>query len=593
MGTISSAPEVRSASSPQVGGDSLASLRGQLTNLRALLVLSILMTESADDSQILRLAASSATSLGGWRIAGFLVGDAWRTGTHATSAMSAELIDQLHALPETGGPVTIPGSAWAWAYPMRSIAGSLGHMVVSAEHEPPVEEQFLAQVVAQQTGVAVSNAQLHARERATALELARTNEALEDTVSTLRRGMQIHERLTRVAAAGEGSAGIAEALHDLTGWPVAVEDRYGNLSAWAGPGQPSPSPKAPAYDREQLLRRLMLEGRSVRDGDRVVALASPRPGVLGLIALMDPGRRATTTDVVALEHAATVLAVELARLRGLADTELRVRRELVHDLLTGTDDESAYLRAEALGYDLGRPHQVAVVEITERSGAPEDVLHAARRALRQQQLTALLGTLAGAVVIVAPGGGTDWEALRQATMAQLGGGRCRVGVGDAYPRPSQLSRSLREAQLALRLQKASSPAERTSTFQDLDVLRMLASVDDLSDVERFVQKWLAVLAEYDERKHTELMKTLTQYLQHGGGYEATSRALSVHRSTLKYRLQRIRDLTGFDLSDPETQFNLQLATRAWVTLRALRGLVGQDKQVGQDRQVSSIDHQGR
>jgi DNA-binding PucR family transcriptional regulator len=45
----------------------------------------------------------------------------------------------------------------------------------------------------------------------------------------------------------------------------------------------------------------------------------------------------------------------------------------------------------------------------------------------------------------------------------------------------------------------------------------------------------------------------------------------VHRSTLKYRLQRIRDLTGFDLSDPETQFNLQLATRAWVTLRALRG----------------------
>src|SRR6202023_775448 len=162
-----------------------------------------------------------------------------------------------------------------------------------------------------------------------------------------------------------------------------------------------------------------------------------------------------------------------------------------------------------------------------------------------------------------------------------GGGRCRVGVGDAYPRPSQLSRSLREAQLALRLQKASSPAERPSTFQALDVLRVGAAV---GEVERFVQKWLAVLAEYDERKHTELIKTLTQYLQHGGGYEATSRALSVHRSTLKYRLQRIRDLTGFDLSDPETRFNLQLATRAWVTLRALRG---------QDRQISSIDHQGR
>jgi hypothetical protein len=552
-------------------GDELASLRGQLTNLRALLVLSILMTESADDEQILRLAVSASSSLGAWRIAGFAVGDAWRTDAHRASSIPAQLSEQLHTLPDAGGKLTIPDGGWAWAYPMRSIAGPIGHMITCAGGQPTGEEQFLAQVVAQQTGVAVSNAQLHARERAIAAELAQTNAALQETVATLRRGMQIHERLTRVAAAGEGAAGIAEALHDLTGLAVAVEDRYGNLSAWAGPGQPDPYPKPPAYDREQLLRRLMTAGRSVRDGDRVVALASPRPGVLGLVALMDPGRRAGTTDVMAIEHGATVLAVELARLRGVADTELRVRRELVQDLLTGTDDESAHQRAEALGYDLGLPHQVAVVEVTESSPADEDVLLAVRRALRQQPLPALLGMMAGTVVIVAPAGDTDWEALRLAIVAQLGGGRCRVGVGEAYPRPSLLARSLREAQLALRLQKASSAEERTSAYADLDVLRMLASVDDLADVEGFVRKWLGVLADYDERKHTELLKTLTQYLQHGGGYEATSQALSVHRSTLKYRLHRIRELTGFDLGDPETRFSLELATRAWITLQALRG----------------------
>ncbi len=553
-------------------GDELGSLRGQLTNLRALLVLSILMTESADDEQILRLAVSAASSLGAWRIAGFAVGDAWRTDAQGARSIPPQLSEQLHSLPDTGGKVmTSSDGGWAWAYPMRSIAGPIGHMIACAGAQPTGEDQFLAQVVAQQTGVAVSNAQLHARERAIAAELAQTNAALQETVATLRRGMQIHERLTRVAAAGEGAPGIAEALHDLTGLAVAVEDRYGNLSAWAGPGKPDPYPKPPAYDREQLLRRLMTAGRSVRDGDRVVALASPRPGVTGLLALMDPDRRAGTTDVMAIEHGATVLAVELARLRGVADTELRVRRELVQDLLTGTDDESAYQRAEALGYDLGLPHQVAVAEVTESSPADEDVLLAVRRALRQQPLPALLGMMAGTVVIVAPAGDTDWAALRLAIVAQLGGGRCRVGVGEPYPRPSQLSRSLHEAQLALRLQKASSQEERTSSFAELDVLRMLASVDDLADVEGFVRKWLGVLADYDERKHTELLKTLTQYLQHGGGYEATSKALSVHRSTLKYRLHRIRELTGLDLSDPETRFSLELATRAWVTLQALRG----------------------
>ncbi len=313
----------------------------------------------------------------------------------------------------------------------------------------------------------------------------------------------------------------------------------------------------------------MAGGRSVRDGDRVVALASPRPGVLGLLALVDPGHRAGTTDVMALEHGATVLAVELARLRGMADTELRVRRELVQDLLTGTDDESAYRRAEALGYDLGQPHQVAVLEVPDGGPGTEDALHATRRAVRQQQLPCLLGTLSGMVVIVAVAGPRDWAALRAGIIAELDGSRCRMGVGDPSPQPSTLPRSLREARLALRLQKASATAARTSVYADLDVLRMLAAVDDLSDVAGFVRKWLGALAAYDERKHTELVKTLTQYLQHGGGYEATSRALSVHRSTLKYRLQRIRELTGFDLSDPEIGFSLQLATRAHATLLAL------------------------
>ena len=571
MGRVGSPAEsAAGALPPGAHRDELSLLRSQLTNLRALLVLSILMTESADDQQILRLATSAAASLGTWQIAGFVIDDAWQADGRHCGPPGPELAAELGALPETGGPVTSLATGWAWAYPLRSIGGRLGYLIVHAACEPAVEEQFLAQVLAQQTGVAVSNAQLHGRERDTAEQLAATNRALEETVATLRHGMAIHERLTRVAAAGEGAAGIAEALHDLTGFAVAAEDRYGNLSAWSGPARPVRYPKPPAYEREQLLRRLMTAGRSVRDGDRVVALASPRPGVVGLLALMDPGCRAGTTDVMALEHGATVLAVELARLRGMADTELRVRRELVQDLLTGTDDESAYRRAEALGYDLGRPHQVAVLEVAESSPAQEEVLHATRRVLRHQQLPGLLGSMAGTVVIVAPAGGA-WEPLRAGVAAELGGSRCRMGVGDAYPRPSELSRSLREARLALRMQKASASAERTSVFADLDVLRMLAAVDDLTDVEAFVRKWLGTLAAYDERKHTELVKTLIQYLQHGGGYEATSRALSVHRSTLKYRLQRIRELTGFDLGDPETHFNLQLAAKAHVTLQALRG----------------------
>ena len=51
--------------------------------------------------------------------------------------------------------------------------------------------------------------------------------------------------------------------------------------------------------------------------------------------------------------------------------------------------------------------------------------------------------------------------------------------------------------------------------------------------------------------------------------EAAKR-LGISERTLRYRLQRIRDMSGHDLNDPNTRFNLQLATRAWKTVQAMR-----------------------
>jgi sugar diacid utilization regulator len=548
-----------------------ANLRERLGEFRALLVISLLMAESVNEDQILELAASSAPGLGPWRIEGYGFTDGqWRPGpgTGPAAAVAGNLSGQLAALGSRGGRVSLPGREWAWAYPLRGVSGPLGHLVASCDREPSAEERFLIQVVAQQTGVAVSNARLHARERATAAELAVTNAALAETVTSLQRSMDIHERLTRVAVSGEGQPGIARALHELTGMPVAIEDRYGNLSAWAGPGQPSPYPKESFAKREHLLRRLMRDSKPVRDGERLILLASPRNDVIGVLALVDPGRRADHADLVALEHGATVLSMELARLRGIADTELRLRRDLVHDLLDGTDDGSALSRAEALDYDLRRPHRVVIVEGRGRARAHDALLGAVRRAMRKARQAGLVETWSGNVAIVTAGQ-ADWEQLRRAIVSDLGG-QCHIGVGGTCARPSELPRSLREAGLALRLQKTLLPGSGACEYPRLGIFRMLAAIPDLTDVEEFVREWLGSLLDYDARRKAELVRTLTQYLEHGGNYDATAAELSVHKSTLKYRLQRIRELTGVELNDPDVHFNLQLATRAWGTLQALR-----------------------
>src|SRR5260221_129108 len=87
-------------------------------------------------------------------------------------------------------------------------------------------------------------------------------------------------------------------------------------------------------------------------------LCAARADATGVIALVDPQQRAGPFEQMALEHATTVLAVELARLHSLGEAELRLRRDLVEELLAGTDDESALGRAQALGHDLECPHRV-------------------------------------------------------------------------------------------------------------------------------------------------------------------------------------------------------------------------------------------
>jgi DNA-binding PucR family transcriptional regulator len=159
--------------------------------------------------------------------------------------------------------------------------------------------------------------------------------------------------------------------------------------------------------------------------------------------------------------------------------------------------------------------------------------------------------------------------MRHEIDGALGGRNCRIGVGGRCARPSDFPRSYREARLALKVQTAAGNGTRSTEFDALGVIRILAESEELSGIERFVDLWLGALREYDEAHGAALLETLSRYLEQGGNYEATAHALSTHRNTVKYRLQRIRAVSGLDLADADTRFNLQLATRALQTMNAL------------------------
>jgi sugar diacid utilization regulator len=267
--------------------------------------------------------------------------------------------------------------------------------------------------------------------------------------------------------------------------------------------------------------------------------------------------------------------MELARLQSTAENEWRLRRDLVDELLTGVNEDRALDRAQALGYDLQRAHRVLVVSYTE--GKPEDdaLFHAVRRAARDTGVGSLVVARPTMIVVLAvaeSGAPGRWEGFGAAVQRELGTTRCRIGVGEECNRVDEFPASFRQAQLALRIQEATSSEHRTAVFEDLGVYRLFGDLTTFEFLEEFVQKWLGALLEYDSQKGSDLVFTLDRYLAAGGNYNDSATAIGAHRSTLKYRLQRIREISRHDLGDPDTLFNLQLASRAWSMLRALRSV---------------------
>ncbi|MGW9210461.1 PucR family transcriptional regulator [Embleya sp. NPDC055664] len=538
--------------------------------LHELTALSRAQFDARDGGEILRLAMDHTAAAGPYsaeagylRVNGDLVPSA-RTAQIHTSAVDRT----VRELAGRDGPVTVPGRPWSRALGLRGPEGLHGYLVVTSHCRPSEAERSLLATLVRHTAAALSVAYAHRRRREDAVELHRLEEErtalqqkLVSVVAELGYQRAIHALMTDVAASGGGEEAVTRALHGLTGLPALVEDRFGRLRAWTGPDRPDPYPEPDRVRRDEMLHAVAREIGPVRIEDRLITLVRPHGEILAVLALVDTESEADEHTVLALENAATSLAWELAHLRNLAEVELRLRRELVDDLLAGTDEESAYARSEAVGHDLHRSHYVVVAQWSDQA-ADDSFAQTVERAASAVGMRSLLTRRSDHVVLVAddrPHARALYTALARETGSLSGA----IGVSGPCDSPDDIPHRYQEARRALEVRRASRERYGTTFFDQLGLYRILGPGNDRRELEMFVREWLGQLIDYDSRHHTAMVETLSRYFDCGGNYDETAESLVIHRSTLRYRLQRIRDISGNDLANVEDRLNLQVATRVW------------------------------
>jgi PAS domain S-box-containing protein len=301
------------------GADGVASDVSRLvSSVNSVLSLSLILAQVSTPAQAMRLVTTAVPSIAASHSA-----VAWhpsRSGDYFEQAPQ----DVCRLLAGLTAVARLDVKAPTWAFPMASpFSREQVFLIVTGREDLSDQETFLLSVLAQLCGTVIASQESIAAERERLRQIAALNAELETTVSTLARVMEIHRSLTGIVASG-GQAGIAATLHQLTGFPVLIVDMQGDTRIADGP--------LPADYRlvnreagqwEEIVGLLRTTRRAIYRRRAWLMPAMPQADVLSVIALVDPARSATETDLAALEHAATVLSVELARLQSVSEVERR------------------------------------------------------------------------------------------------------------------------------------------------------------------------------------------------------------------------------------------------------------------------------
>jgi sugar diacid utilization regulator len=242
-----------------------------------------------------------------------------------------------------------------------------------------------------------------------------------------------------------------------------------------------------------------------------------------------------------------------------------------------TDRENIVARAEELGCDLSAGASVIVARA--RPQHPEEgdwrarVLTVAERGARAIERATLaapveLGRLRPEreFVLVVPGepelGSRAADAVLHELDMTLHGYVVTVALSRPAADPADLHRAGAEAHLAANV--AEARGEPSLTFEETGAYRLLlpAMSEDPAELQRFHEETVAPLLEYDEQYETELVRTLESFLEADGNVARTAEKLFTHRHTIRYRLDRVKELCGLDVGSTEGRERLSLGLKA-------------------------------
>lgn len=392
---------------------------------------------------------------------------------------------------------------------------------------------------------------------------------VNEQYEVLQRGIAVQRRLERLVLEERGLEEIAGTIASAVGGTVAILDNRGERLAGRGFRRQLSAEAIAAIRKEAL-------GHS-GDGHPFVpshpsvagrALAHPvispggGPPQAWVVIVRDSGGLGDFERLI-LQQAVAVVALELMRRRVARETERRLAGDVLAGALGGRM-EATELRRRLEPFGIGDEAAVLVFDLEH----PVAAAAALERALAADDCPAVVAphSVGGRELLCAVIDAADRDPLDVAAEARRAlrseGGSVRAAASRPAV-PESLRHSFHEARCALEATAFDNGnAPEVASWRDLGAFTLLLSIQDDEALNLYCDSVLGPIEDGDEDYGGELLRSLEAFIEQNGQWERAAREVYCHRHTLRYRMRKVEELTGRDLSRAHDRIEFWLALRA-------------------------------
>jgi sugar diacid utilization regulator len=366
------------------------------------------------------------------------------------------------------------------------------------------------------------------------------------------------DAITEAVESGAGLPEVVRAAAKALDASLAVTDAWGATLAVAA--------RSPAEERSLLSQGDGVSSTPLRVADSVVgtlhmrAKAEPSASMRRLLVTMIASEveRVRAPERVAETATADFLRAVLSRELSSREALLQGAKDLALDVAGGASMIVARAHPQAPTDEGWRGRVRAVAERGARAVVSRSIA-----ALSERD-----GIPGAEVLVLVPGGeeataARAAEALPHEMQAGLQGYTFAIGRSRITEDPAELPRAASEALLAANVAEGDAEGPPLA-FEQTGAYRLLLSAmsENPAELQRFYAETVEPLVAYDEQYETELVRTLETFLEADGNVAGTAQRLFTHRHTIYYRLERVRELSGLDVSSSDGREKLSLGLKA-------------------------------